>query len=157
MPESYTNGKQDPEQHATPGADPGVWDELHRAQQLASQISSWGGNLFQLAWLELQLALQSLPKMLGLLLALVPIGGLVWITLCMLLAWFAYDLTQHVAVGLGTLFGLQLLLMLLCMWQIKRLRARSSFKETRQQWQLFVQEMQQRDTGTREDHPANRH
>lgn len=118
--------------------------ELERAQLLASQVSGWGGNMLGLARLELQLAVQSLPPILGLALALLPVAGLTWISMSILLAWLAYAASGVVAVGLCVLFALQLGLLLLCLWQLKRLRERSSFPETRQQWHLFLEELKNR-------------
>lgn len=118
-----------------------LWVELERAQQLATQVSNWGGALFGLMRLELQLGLQSLPRMLALFLALLPLAGLTWISLSLLLAWFAYTASGVVAVGLAILFVLQLSLLLLCFWRLKRLRAKSTFPETRQQWHMFLAEL----------------
>lgn len=118
--------------------------ELERAQLLATQVSGWGGNMLGLARLELQLALQSLPPILGLALALLPLAGLTWISMSILLAWFAYAATGIVAIGLFALFALQLCLLLLCLWRLNKLRERSSFPETRQQWHLFLEEMKSR-------------
>lgn len=120
------------------------WSELERAQKLATQVSGWGGNMAGLARLELQLAVQSIPRILALALALLPLAGLSWITLSILLAWFAYAASGIVAVGLAVLFGLQLALLLLCLWKLKKLRVQSSFPETRQQWQLFLDELKSR-------------
>lgn len=134
-----------------------LWSELHKAQQLAGLVSEWGGSLIGLARLELQLAVQSAPKILGLALALVPLLKLAWLSFCLLAGWLAYQASGNVAVGLATLLGLQLIVMALFLWQIKRLKAKSTFPETREQWQLFLQELKSRPEASSEDFPANHH
>lgn len=162
MPTSTSEtGAEVPNSAAAPGeasSKNDFWAELQKAQQLASSVSDWGSNMFGLAWLEFQLAAKSVPQMLGLGLALIPILKFTWLSFSVLLAWLAYDASGVVAVGLGTLLGLQILLLLVCLLQIKRLKKRSSFRETRQQWQLFVEELRTRPEATADENaPSNRH
>jgi uncharacterized membrane protein YqjE len=137
---------ESPEPGTMAGENPGagnsagrhLWTELERAHQLAAQVSDWGGAMLGLLRLELVLALQSLPRILALSLALLPLAGLTWISLSLLLAWLAYAASGIVSIGLTTLFALQLGLLLLCYSRLKKLRAQSGFPETRQQWRLFL-------------------
>jgi len=118
-----------------------LWSELERAHKLATQVSDWGSAMLGLIRLELVLTLQSLPRILALALALLPLAGLTWISLSLLLAWLAYAASGVVAVGLLTLFVLQLALLTLCYSRLKTLRAQSAFPETRQQWRLFLADL----------------
>ncbi len=133
-----------------------LWSELERAHTLATQVSDWGGAMLGLIRLELVLALQSLPRILALALALLPLAGLTWISLSLLLAWLAYAASGVVAVGLLTLFVLQLGLLILCYSRLKALRAQSTFPETRQQWRLFLANLNSgQETATGENSAKN--
>jgi uncharacterized membrane protein YqjE len=144
-------------QQAPHGFTQELWQELERAQQLATLVSGWSGSMVSLAWLELRLALQNLPRILGLGLALVPLAGLTWVSLSLLLAWLAYAASGVATVGFVVLFALQLGVLLLCVWQLKRLRKQSSMPETREQWRLFLQELKHTpEAAPREENAANR-
>ena len=111
-----------------------------------------------LAWLELKVALGSLPRMLGLGLALVPLTALTWVSFSILVAWLTYAATGIAAIGLSVLFLLQLGMLLLCVWHLKRLRAQASMPETREQWRLFIEELKQTHQAMpREDNIEDRH
>ena len=140
-------------QPGSPSAKSEFLDELERARQLASQVSSWGGGMLSLARLELQLAAQCLPRMLALAMALLPLAGLAWISLSLLLAWLAYVVTGIVAVGLTVVFLLQLLMIALCLHKLKKLRAKSAFPETRAQWHQFFEDFNDKQDAP-SGHPA---
>lgn len=134
-----------------------IWQELQRAQQLATQVSSWSGTFVSLAWLEAKRALHNLPKMLGIGFALIPLALLTWISLSLLLAWLAYVATGEPTIGFVALFALQLTVSLLCVWQLKRLGAQSTLPETREQLRLFLEELKHNpEASARDNSTANR-
>ncbi len=160
MPHNATGAPSDPPPDAAVAGSPPrkseFLDELDRARQLASQVSSWGGSMLGLARLELQLAAQCLPRIFALAMALLPLAGLAWVSLSLLLAWLAYVATGIVAVGLTVIFLLQLLMIALCLRKLKKLRAESAFRETRAQWHQFFDGFSDQQDATRGHQAKNR-
>jgi hypothetical protein len=88
-------------------------------------------TLFQLFKSEAALAVSSLPRLIALNLALIPIALLTWISFGILAACGVYEWTGNVAYSAATFFVLQVALIALLESRVRRVRTRLTFPESR--------------------------
>jgi hypothetical protein len=89
-------------------------------------------TLFRLFKSEAALAVSSIPQLIALNLALIPIALLTWISFGVLVACGVYEWTGHVAYAAAAFFVLQVALVLLLESRVRRVRTRLTFPESRQ-------------------------
>ena len=99
-----------------------------------------GSTFMLLLQAELRLALRSAGGILLLVLLMLPLCALLWLGLSVTVGWLAYMATTSVLVGLSAFTLLQLLVLLLLIWQVKVLQRRLRLPASRQQLQAFLQE-----------------
>lgn len=112
--------------------------ELENSLQLGEHMLACLTGLIDLARTELQLAIQSIPKLMMMWLLMMPILLLTWCSFSILVAWLIYDMSGHVGFGLFIFFLLQLLLLLVCHLFYKKYCARMALPTTREHINTFM-------------------
>lgn len=112
--------------------------ELENSLQLGEHMLACLTGLIDLARTELQLAIQSIPKLMMMWLLMMPILLLTWCSFSVLVAWIVYDMSDGLGFGLFVFFLLQLLLLLVCRLFYKKYCARMTLPITREHVNAFM-------------------
>lgn len=107
--------------------------DIEKTMLLGEQFVGVLGGMVELARMEAQLAVRTLPKLMMLWLLIMPVMLLVWCSFSVLAAWSVYAASEQTGLGLLTFFLLQVILLLICRWAFVAYKARMSFPYTRAQ------------------------
>lgn len=118
------------------GPEPGQ-DELQAWLDWFKHAASAGGDLAQLAKLELSLALGDTKRIVLLALVAVPLVVLAWLGLSVLVAWLAFLPFQSVAAAIGVFIAVQIIPLAIIVLLIKRYSKSWAFAATREHLQAF--------------------
>jgi len=118
-----------------------ITQEFHQAVAIGDELIGSLKNYSELLGLELALAVKSLPALLGSWLLLLPAVLLSWVSFSLLLAWVGYSVSGVPLVGFLVLFAMQITLLLLLWFSVKRYRRRLTLPESRQQLKTFVEDI----------------
>lgn len=108
-------------------------EKLEETLALGQQGLAFLGQLGDLFRLEAMLAIQSLPKLVMFWLMILPVTVITWIDFAVMVSWAVYAWLLWPLAGFATFFALNLLLLGLFHWGMRRYKKRMSFKETRTQ------------------------
>ncbi|WP_041524043.1 hypothetical protein [Gilvimarinus agarilyticus] len=114
-------------------------DEFHQAVAIGDSIMGCLKSYSELLGLEVSLALKSIPALIGSWLLLLPAILLTWLSLSVLVAWVAYSVSDIPVVGFLVLFVMQVMLLALMWFGVKRYRRRLTLPESRQQLKTIIQ------------------
>ena len=103
--------------------------------QLSSETAKVAGAFAQLFALELNQAVRSVPKMIGVVLMSLFFAVCAWLSLSAFAAWSVYSLTHSSLLGMAALFVMQLLALFVCGYQVSTYKKRISLPHTRAHWQ----------------------
>jgi type IV secretory pathway TrbL component len=119
----------------------GLAQEFHQAVAIGNALLDSLKSYSRLVGLEANLALRSIPALVGSWLLLLPAILLLWVTLSLLLAWLAYSLSAVAWLGFVVLFVLQVVLVGALWLSVRRYRRRLLLPESRRHLQSFLQEL----------------
>ena len=107
--------------------------ELAQTAALGRRIVDFFLSSMDLAGLEIRLAVQTLPKLILIILLMVPLLLLVWCSFSVLIAWCVFTLTAQMGLGLLAFFVLQVGLFLICRSFFNKYCSRMTLPNTRAQ------------------------
>lgn len=117
----------------------GLDAELRGWLALAEQALDTGNQFYRLAVLELKLAVGDAGRLLGIVLAAVPVFILTWVGFSTLLGWFAYSVSKSVAMGLAGFTLVQVLALGVMGLAAKHYSRSLKLPTIRRQWRAMME------------------
>lgn len=135
--ETHDLKTESPEEQSASGGTP-LASDLENTLQLGTHIIDCAVGVADLARVEVQLAIHSLPRLVMLWLITMPILLLTWCSFSVLIAWCVWELTGVNAVAFLVFFLLQLLLLLTCHLLYRQYCMRMTLPNTVAQIKTFI-------------------
>lgn len=126
---AQTSDKEQPGSHPCEPVNDPNW------LQLSSHAVQVVTSFAQLALLELNLTLHTIPKLLGVVMMSLFFAICTWLSFGITVAWGVYALTGTVFYGLLVFFALQLMALITCIVMKKKFSHSIGLPHTREQWQ----------------------
>lgn len=130
--------KQPHPEGAVPPGEPAETSELNKTIQLGKQVLGFAADLTDMARMEALLAVQSIPRLLMLWLAMMPVILLTWCSFTALIAWAIYSVTGQVGAGVFAFFLQQILLLIVCYLLYGKYKKRMTMPYTRKHLDNFI-------------------
>lgn len=140
-----TVGKEQAEQEAIPpgpGELPREPGDLRQLQEWVALLADSARTLFKLMQAEFALTLATIPRIVVMSVVLLPFLLLAWISLCVLMAWFAWEWSGELGLGLFVFFVLQVIPSVLLALKLVRLQKDLFFPATKRQLRKFSEFME---------------